>query len=113
MADLLERLPRGWWGVELPGYRDHPAFTTYGFDSGALPPIERDLDDELRWLLNEAPVPASLAERHPFDPEPHRGATREQLDLLVGSRGLTLPRSFRTFTDLAEPRRRVRSCTAC
>jgi|SRR5437870_5804957 len=87
MANLLGELPRGWWGQELPGYRDQPAFATYFlYEYSGLPPIERGLDDDLHWLLVEPSLPGSLAERHPLDPDPIREATSEQLDLLVGSR---------------------------
>lgn len=59
----LPDLPRSWPSIELPGYREHPTvYATYsGFEYDELPPIERELDDDLRWLLAEPPVPDSLA----------------------------------------------------
>jgi hypothetical protein len=114
VAKGLPRLRRHWPSIELPGHRDHRTDATYStFDYEALPPIERELDDDLRWLRAEAPVEGSLAERLPDDPKPSREATADQLELLLGGRELPLPRSFTTFIGSPEPRSRVRSCTAC
>ena len=54
----LSSVPRGWWGVKLPGYRDAAAaFATYSaFADSPLPPIERELDDSLRWLGEQSVV---------------------------------------------------------
>ena len=51
-------LPRVWAGTYLPGYHDWgDAFppTYAGFPVDWRPPIERELDDELRWLLEYPP----------------------------------------------------------
>jgi hypothetical protein len=112
VSDALKELPRGWWGTDLPGYRGCARSATYCFYDSPPAPIERELDDELRWLCSESTVPESLA-GDPHAPTPSRQATAEQLSLLVGSRGVVLPPAFRTFVAQDEPRRRVRSCTAC
>jgi hypothetical protein len=107
----LPDLPRSWPSVELPGYREHPTdHATYsGFADDELPPIERQLDDELRWLLQEPPVRASLAD---VDEAACTPATAEHLDRVAGAE-IVLPRSFVCFVGSDEPRARVRSCTDC
>jgi hypothetical protein len=68
-----------------------------------LPPIERELDEELRWLLREPPVDKSL----------EGNATRADLDALVAGKTVVLPPSFLAFIGSAEPRKRIRSATDC
>jgi hypothetical protein len=97
-------------GPTFRGFRGCPG--TYGFHDSPSAPIERELDDELRWLRAEAVVPESLA-ADSHAPPPIRPATAEELSVLVGSRTAVLPASFRAFVAHDEPRRRVRSCTAC
>jgi hypothetical protein len=109
----LSRLPRDWWGIELPGYREAPAdHATYSEFGSDLPPIERALDKELTWLMGEPAVPGSLAENDPTS-KPTRPASEEALiDLLAGTH-LDVPASFARFINERPPRARVRSCTAC
>jgi hypothetical protein len=108
----LTELPREWWGIELPGYREHPTgYATYSsvaFDE--LPPVGRQLDDELRWLLQEPAVAHSLAEADRAAAKP---ATPAQLELVLAGWEAALPRSFTAFVGSDEPRARIRSCTAC
>jgi hypothetical protein len=85
----LADLPRVWSGTYLPGYHDWGARfppTYAGFPSDWLPPIERDLDDGLRWLLQS-----------------HR----------LAGKAVALPPSFASFFGSEEPRKRIRSCTDC
>jgi len=83
---------RAWWGIRLPGYRGVRG--TYG---RFVPPpsVERELDDELRWLLAEPPVDDALEGELPRVAPPD------------------VPRSFARFVEDPEPRRRVRTCTDC
>ncbi len=106
-------MPRVWWATDLPGYREHLApFATYSpFPYAGLPPIERTLDDDLRWLRSEPVVPRALGHAEPGDPRPERVATAVELTALLGNRTVDLPRAFRTFISDEEPRTRVRSCT--
>jgi hypothetical protein len=104
----LAELPRVWAGTYLPGYHDWGdayAFppTYAGFPLGWLPPIERELDDELRWLLREPPVDESL----------EGNATRADLDALLARKAVALPPSFSAFIDSADARKRLRSGTDC
>jgi hypothetical protein len=104
----LAELPRVWAGTYLPGYHDWGdayAFppTYAGFPLGWLPPVERELDDELRWLLREPPVDESL----------EGSATRADLDALLAGEAVALPPSFAAFIDSAEARKRLRSGTDC
>ena len=114
MTPLPAALDRVWASVELPGYREHPELTTYsGFAYEDLPPPGRALDAELRWLVAEPPVPSSLADVHPADPPPARPATATQLAHLVTESSVVLPSAFRRFIEDDEPRKRIRSATAC
>jgi hypothetical protein len=83
------------------------------FEYDALPPIERQLDDGLSWLLSERPVDNSLAGGHVYDGEPVRPAIGQELDALVGDLRIRLPAAFEKFVRQPEPRTRIRSCTAC
>lgn len=107
----LPDLPRSWPAIELPGYREHAAeYATYsGFAYAELPPVRRQLDDELRWLVREPPVAASLAE---VDEAASTPATTEGLRSVLGA-PLELPPAFAAFVGSDEPRARVRSCTDC
>jgi hypothetical protein len=93
-----------WPAIHLLGYRDFgerlPS-TYVDLPPDGLPPIERDLDDELRWLLREPPVEGSL----------QGSATLNQLDALLAGQSITLPRSFASFMASDGPRARARSCT--
>lgn len=107
-------LARGWPSFDLPGYREHPTLTTYSvFDQGLLPPIERQLDDGLAWLLAEPPVEHSLAGGHIYEGEPMTAATAVRLDALIADLDVTPPPAFEKFIRVPELRSRVRSCTAC
>jgi hypothetical protein len=104
----LPELPRIWAGTYLPGYHDwgdeFPLAPTYaGFPLDWLPPVERELDDELRWLLREPPVDGSLKGR----------AKRADLDALLAGAAVVLPPSFAAFIDSADARKRIRSATDC
>lgn len=101
---------RGWWGIELPGYRE--AGATYERLDVSLPPIERELDEQLAWLRAQPAVPESLAVA-PASPDPIRPADGSGLAALVEGWALQLPPEFSAFVGDPEPRRRVRSCTAC
>ncbi|HEY7018079.1 MAG TPA: hypothetical protein VH297_06385, partial [Gaiellaceae bacterium] len=109
----IDRLPRRWWMVDLPGYRPHTEdFRTYsGFDYDSLPPIPSELDGDLAWLSEKPVVPQSLAEPESYDARAERPATGERLADLTGSVALVLPDSFRAFISSRELQRRVRSCT--
>jgi hypothetical protein len=112
-ARALSSVPRGWWGVRLPGFRDAAAaFATYSaFADRSLSPIERELDDSLTWLGEQSVVPESLAD-NPASPEPTRAANGAELKALSKS-DLRVPASFAAFIGEPELRTRVRSCTAC
>jgi len=113
-AHLVRPLPdlrRVWHSVELPGYREHlTEYATYSdFAYDELPSIERQLDDELRWLFREPPVRASLAD---VDEAASTPATADGLEQVVGPE-IELPRAFAAFVASNELRARVRSCTDC
>lgn len=111
----LPSLPRAWWSTDLPGYREHPRpFATYSaFPYAELPAIERSLDPELNWLLQQPHVPGSLGQVDDHDPVPERAATKAELNALLHGTTIELPPAFKTFISEPEPRMRVRSATAC
>ena len=111
----LSSLPRAWWSTDLPGFREHPKpFATYSaFTYPDLPPIRRLLDPDLGWLREQAVVPRSLGDTDPNDPVPERRANAAELRALVAETQIALPPSFEVFVADPEPRRRVRSATAC
>lgn len=110
----LSSLPRAWWSTDLPGYREHPRpFATYSaFPYAELPAIERPLDPELNWLLEQPHVQGSLGHVD-NGPVPERAATSAELSALLGGTTTLLPPAFKTFISEPEPRMRVRSATAC
>lgn len=112
MSRPLEKLERGWWSIELPGFRPHPEGrgTYSAFPRETLPPVRRALDADLRWLLAQPPVPGSLARG---EIEPSRPATGEDLARLLRGEEVPLPPPFVGFVSSPEPRTRVRSCTDC
>jgi hypothetical protein len=107
----LSELPRVWPSIELPGHREHlDPYATYSpFAHEELPPIGRPLDDELRWLLGEPLVPASLAE---VDDAASTPATLDGLERVAGPE-LTVPGAFAAFVGAGEAQARIRSCTDC
>jgi hypothetical protein len=106
----LPELPRAWLSIELPGFRPH-AGTYSVFDYAQLPPIDRELDPDLEWLMSEAVLSGSLAE---IDPERHEGSlTNGRLESLLVLRKVPLPPAFGAFLAMPDARSRVRSCTDC
>ena len=106
----LASLERAWWSVDLPGYRHDPGMSTYSrFSHAELPPIERPLDAELRWLFGEPSVRGSLAD---IDPAAARPATVDNLTELRDGMP-PIPASFVTFIGSREAQSRLRSCTDC
>jgi hypothetical protein len=96
----------GWWGVELPGYRESlGTYTLYSYE--ALPPIQETLDDGFAWLKAHPEWQASISE---YAYSQQGGASVQELQ---GQAGVTLPAVFHTFMASKELRRRVRSCTDC
>lgn len=102
--------------IDLPDYRPHPRRTTYSeFEYAALPPIDRELDGDFAWLLQQPEVPASLGEVDEHDPVPARPPTRAGLDGLVRAfpGRVNVPSSFAAFVSSTGLHRRIRSSTAC
>lgn len=110
----LPHLPRAWWSIDLPGYRDHPSeYVTYSsFPVEGLPPIGGELDETMSWLLSLPPVPQSLGEPPDEDP-PAREATGEELADLLRGVDVVVPGAFHTFLIDGRLRTRVRSVTSC
>lgn len=103
----LAELPRVWPGIFLPGFHhwgeDVPIPPTYaGFPLEWLPAIERELDDDLEWLLREPPVDEAI----------EGDVTEAALDAL-GTATFPLPAAFTSFFASDEPRKRLRSATDC
>ena len=103
--------PACWYGIELPGYREHNA-TMQGFKYDSIPPLPEYLFcGEFQWLPEE-----------PWSKEPGCGDTEEyrrtwlarlqKLAADASQLGLALPTAFLRYmgTDL---RCRLPSCTGC
>ncbi|HYM01258.1 MAG TPA: hypothetical protein VEZ90_20025, partial [Blastocatellia bacterium] len=59
------RMKTGWFGFDLPGYREFPVATTYGmFSYEDLPPLQTSLLEDLHWLESvgqeEGPLASSI-----------------------------------------------------
>ena len=104
----LAGLPRLWPTIGLPGISDRSA-TYWTVDLDGMPRVERALDGSLSWLLDTPAWNRSL-QRGPDDPAV-RDADAEGLREIASR--LDLPRAFRQFIEESEPRRHVRSATAC
>jgi hypothetical protein len=106
---LPSNLPRLWPTTVIPGILEG-MWTYRVLDLDAMPPVERSLDGTLDWLLRSPAQPGSLAGSRD-DPTPTRVANTSAL------RGLglhqRLPDTFRAFVKDPEPRRHLRSATAC
>ncbi len=111
MRRITEVLPRGWWSIELPGYRDHPQMSTYSLFSYAhLPPIPEPLDDAFSWLEGEPVEERNLAENTcAFESEFSLAEIAQVLD----QSSIQLPALFVTFAESVSLHRRIRSCTDC
>jgi hypothetical protein len=106
--NALMGLPSLWPSISLPGIVVGPG-TYWTLDLDALPPVEAPLDGLLGWLLDTPLQRGSLAE----DPDERavRDASAPELATIVGD-GILSP-AFRRFIEDPEPRRHVRSATAC
>jgi hypothetical protein len=104
----LPELPRLWPTIGVPGIADRMA-TYWTVDLDFMPPIEVPLDGTLSWLLDTATRTPSLS-RGPDDPA-ERDADSTGLKAVAGS--WALPVAFRRFIESPEPRRHIRSATAC
>lgn len=105
---LRSRLSRRWLTIGVPGIHDVEG--TYGaVDLATMPPVAPVLDGTLAWLLGWPACEPSL-ERGPDD-EPEREADRAGLLAVAGD--LLLPSAFARFIGDPEPRRHLRSATAC
>jgi hypothetical protein len=105
----LPDLRRAWFAVGIPGYREAGAFQPYGeFPIERLPPIERDLDNNLQWLAREPPVSdwAIFNKEAVRDFDVHRTA-------IWSARSTNIPAAFDAFLSAPEIGRRVRSFTGC
>jgi hypothetical protein len=104
----LPDLPRLWPTIGVPGIFDGRAtYSTVDLDS--LPPVAAALDGSMTWLLGTPTRDPSLT-RGPDDPA-ERDA--DAAGLRVVAPGRPWPEAFRSFIEDPEPRRHVRSATAC
>lgn len=83
--------------------------TYWTVDLDSLPPIDATLDGSLTWLLDTPTHDRSLT-RGPDDPAE---LDADALGLRVLALDQRIPASFRRFIENPEPRRHVRSATAC
>ena len=106
--NLTPQLPRLWPTINLPGIAESRA--TYSMvDLDAMPRVDIPLDGTLSWLRGLPPHEPSLR-RGPDDPT-ERDADPDGLAAVAA--GVRVPPAFLRFIADPEPRRRIRSATAC
>ena len=109
MIDPASKVKKGWWGTELPGYREFGG--TYAlFPYEELPPIRANLDDQFDWLRQQ-PVSA-----HSLRDGENRARGKPDLSRLrqfAREAGVALPASVLSFLGDAELQARVGTCTNC
>ena len=105
----LPSIPRVWEAIALPGVFE-PGWTTYSpIPLDAMSPTGQAFDATLGWLLEAQTHDRSL-QRGPDDPA-ERDADAAGLQAIAPS--LSFPPAFRKFIEDPEPRRHIRSATAC
>ncbi len=103
---------KGWWSIELPGYRPHlRGFSTYSpFSYEGLPPIREELDGNFDWLRKYPPQPYSMAEGgYAYG----NALDLNKLSAIVATLDAPIPSPFLTFLHSVELHQRIRSCTDC
>ncbi len=105
----LPGFPRVWESIALPGIFE-PGWTTYSpIPLDSMSPTEQAFDATLGWLLETPTHDRSL--RRGLDDPAERDADAAGLQAIAPS--LSFPPSFRMFIEDPEPRRHIRSATAC
>lgn len=105
---LLPHLRRLWPTISVPGIFDD--WATYAIvDLDSLPPIAAKMDGSMAWLFDVPRHDPSLA-RGPDD-SVERDADADGLHAVAPGR--SIPTAFRRFIEDPEPRRHIRSATAC
>jgi hypothetical protein len=105
----LPGLSRRWWTIGVPGVLERRGATYWPLPLDALPTVGRAFDGTLRWLL-DAPNHDPSLQCGPDDPAV-RDADAGGLHAIAA--GLSLPTAFGRFIEDPEPRRHIRSATAC
>ncbi len=105
----LGGLRRHWRTNGVPGLLEREWEMYWPLDLDAMPSIGRTLDGTLDWLL-EAPSHVRSLERGPDDAT-QRDASPAELRAIAPN--VTLSGAFRRFVEDPEPRRHIRSATAC
>ena len=105
----LDRAPRLWITIGVPNVVENRGATYWPLSLDAMPPIGRAMSGTLHWLIDSPAHDRSL-QRGPDDPA-ERDADGAGLQAVAAA--LNLPSAFRRFIDDPEPRRHVRSATAC
>ncbi|GID29938.1 hypothetical protein [Paractinoplanes brasiliensis] len=98
-----------WWafGLEAAGVASRATMGTYGqFEFEALPPIPRQLSDNLAWLEDQPTPQAWSIGTKPVVELP-------ALEAACGQLGLKLPVVFLDFLRSPRLQSKIRSCTAC
>lgn len=94
---------RGWFGPDLPGYREVEG--TYGsFEYAALPPLEEKTGGTLAWLAPlDAPIRRIMERYWSSDPERSKlEANFERIVAEAAKRGYALPKTFLSFLRRAQ-----------
>jgi hypothetical protein len=105
----LADLPRLWPTIGLPGIVEGLG-TYFTVDLDAMPPVSQPLDGSFAWLTAGQAFDQWSLQRGRDDPVEREA---DAGGLAVIADGLPLPRAFERFITDPEPRRHVRSATAC
>jgi hypothetical protein len=105
----LEGVPRLWLTIGVPGIVEEPQSTYWALPLDEMPPVGQALAGTLDWLVRSPSHEPSL-QQGPDDPA-ERDATSAELEAVAPN--LHPPAAFRRFIADAEPRRHIRSATAC
>lgn len=104
---MATELRKGWWSVDIPGYRDgYGTYTLFPYEE--LPPIQETLDEEWGWLAGRPAYRGAIAE---YDYSPHKKPDVVIVTTMEQQVGRQLPAAFVHFMGSPELQRRVRSCT--
>lgn len=102
-------IPRHWRTNGVPGVLERPFDMYWPVPLDAMPPVGRAFDGSLDWLLDTPTHDPSL-QRGPDDPA-ERDADAAGLHAIAPA--WSPPPAFRRFMEDPEPRRHIRSATAC
>ena len=103
-------MKKGWWLLELKGYREKNELATYYlFDYDNLPAIKQELKDDFEWLKEEPEYSCSIGDEGPGESKINFDKFREIQQQVE----VELPKAFLYFIETESLQYKIRSCTDC